>query len=84
MPDPNTNHVDDQTRAKIAALTHEAMTLVEDLQSSKSADFYCQLEEMHDHYRWLDNTDICERIDFDVTLTPLPTTERNGTVGRQE
>lgn len=58
------------------------MALVEDLPGNKSADFYYQLEEMHDHYRWLDNTEICERIDFDVTLTPILTAQRNRAGGR--
>lgn len=62
MSDTNTDYAwTDEQRAKIAALTHALMDII-----GESDDLYsrsaCQaLEEWHDHYRWLDGTDVCDR-----------------------
>lgn len=50
-----------EQRAKLADLCHEIMAIVGDQDDAYAASVYDACEEWHDHYRWLDGTDVFDR-----------------------
>ena len=70
--------ISDEVRAKIAALTHELMNLLGDIEIPEAQNAYGLLEEWHDSYRHFDGTDVCLRLDYAIDMTPFSPTQIRG------